>query len=69
MIKFYEIDLEKDRYKLTNKELDFTIIEILKEDNIINFLNINNEHYGLKEEIFSYQFAGEVRLDFSFGNL
>ena len=25
---FYEIDLEKDRYKLINNALDFTIIEI-----------------------------------------
>jgi len=33
----YEIDLEKDRYKLTNKDLDFTIIEILKEDNVNKF--------------------------------
>ena len=67
--KFYEIDLEKDRYKLTNKELDFTIIEILKEDNISNFLNINNEQYGLNEELFAYQYTGGVKLGFSFGYL
>jgi surface protein len=66
---FNEIDLEKDRYKLTNKELDFTIIEILKEDNIKNFLKINNEQYKLMDEIFSYQYAGGVKLGFSFGNL
>jgi len=66
---FYEIDLEKTRYMLTNKEMDFTIIEILKEDNIQNFLNINNEQYTLKDEIFAYQFAGGVKLGFSFGNI
>ena len=31
-----EINLEKSRYKYTNEELDFTIIEILEEDNILN---------------------------------
>ena len=66
---YYEIDLEKDRYKLTNKELDFTIIEILKEDNINNFLKINNEQYDMKDEIFSYQYEKGVKLGFSFGNL
>ena len=29
---YNEIDLEKERYKLINKELDFTIIQILKEE-------------------------------------
>ena len=66
---YYEIDLEKDRYKLTNKELDFTIIEILNEDNVNYFLKINNEQYGINEEIFSYQYAGGVKLGFSFGHL
>ena len=67
--KFYEIDLEKTRYMLTNKELDFTIIEILKEDNVQKFLNINDQPYTLKDEIFAYQFAGGVKLGFSFGNI
>ena len=67
--KFYEIDLEIDRYKLTNKENDFTIIEILKEDNVQHFLKINNEKYEMEDEIFSYEYAGGIRLGFSFGNL
>ena len=66
---FYEIDLEKDRYKLTNKELDFTIIQILDEDNIKNFLKVNDEKCEMNDEIFSYQYAGGVKLGFSFGNL
>ena len=66
---YNEIDLEKERYKLTNKELDFTIIEILKEDNITNFLKINNEQYKAEDELFSYQYAGGVQLGFSFGKL
>ena len=36
-----EINLELDRYKYTDKELDFTIIEIIKEDNIKDFLEID----------------------------
>ena len=57
---YNEIDLEKERYKLTNKEFDFTIIEILKEDNITNFLKMNNTQYNIDDEIFSYQYAGGV---------
>ena len=66
---YKEIDLEKDRYKLTDNHLDFTIIEILREDDIQNFLKINNEPYKIKEEIYSYQYAGGVELGFSFGKL
>ena len=66
---YNEIDLEKDRFKLTNKIMDFTIIEILKEDNIQNFLKINNEQYDMNNEIYSYQYAGGVKLGFSFGNI
>ena len=66
---YNEIDLEKERYKLTNKEFDFTIIEILKEDNITNFLKMNNTQYNIEDEIFSYQYAGGVQLGFSFGKI
>ena len=66
---YNEIDLEKERYILTNKDDDFTIIEILKEDNIKNYLTINNEQYLKNDEIFSYQYAGGVELGISFGRL
>jgi V8-like Glu-specific endopeptidase len=66
---YNEIDLEKDRFKLTNKIMDFTVIEILKEDNIQDFLEINNEQYDKNNEIYSYQYAGGVKLGFSFGNI
>ena len=36
-----EIDLELDRYKYTDKDLDFTIKEIIKEDNIKDYLEID----------------------------
>ena len=35
-----EINLEIDRYKYIDIDLDFTIIEILPEDNINNYLEI-----------------------------
>ena len=53
----YEINLKNNRYKYTNKELDFTII--LYEDNIKNYLEID-EFIELKdyeeEQIFCLQF-------------
>ena len=36
-----EIDMKKSRYKYTNEELDITIIEIIREDNINTFLEID----------------------------
>ena len=36
-----EINMKINRYKCTNEELDITIIEILKEDNINTFLEID----------------------------
>jgi len=36
-----EINLEIDRYKNTGVDVDFTIIEILPEDNITNFLEVD----------------------------
>ena len=63
---YNEIDLEKDRYKLTDKKYDFTIIEILKDDNVTNYLKINKDPYKEKDEIFSYQYAGGVQLGISF---
>ena len=44
--KKIEINMKINRYKNTNKELDYTIIEILDEDNINNFLEID-ERYNL----------------------
>ena len=66
---YNEIDLEKDRFEMTDKALDFTIIEILKEDKIQNFLKINNDQYKKDDELFSYQYAGGLQFGFSFGTL
>ena len=65
-----EINLELDRYKYTNKELDYTIIEILKEDNINDYLEIdqyiNSSNYN-GEFVFSVQFPGGKNLKISCG--
>lgn len=65
-----EINLKKNRLKITNKELDFTIIEILNEDQISNFLeieeNINIKDYE-DEQIFTFQFPGGKKLKYSHG--
>ena len=45
-----EINLKINRFKYTNKELDITIIEILDEDNINDFIEID-ESIGTKEYI------------------
>ena len=51
---FKEINLKKNRYILTNKDFDFTIIEILKDDHINNYLEINNIEYNENDIIFSF---------------
>ena len=66
---FKEIDLKQNRFKLTNEELDFTIIEILKEDNINNYLEINNEIYNQNDQIFSFQYPGGRKLKYSHGKI
>ena len=53
-----KIDMKINRYKYTNKELDITIIEILDEDNIDNFIEvdkfINSRNYENKDIISAY---------------
>jgi len=65
-----EINLEIDRYKYTDIDLDFTIIEILPEDNINNYLEIdeyiNSKEYN-KEDIFSVQYPKGKELKISMG--
>ena len=65
-----EINLELNRYKYTDEELDFTIIEILKEDNIINYLEIDEfiDSTDYKnEKICSVQYPGGNKLQYSHG--
>ena len=39
-----KINMKKDRFKLTDKDLKFAIIEILEEDKVSNFIEIDNGH-------------------------
>jgi hypothetical protein len=57
-----EINMKINRYKCTNEELDITIIEILKEDNINTFLEIDryiDSKYYTNENILAIYFQNE----------
>ena len=67
-----EINLELSRYKMTNKELDFTIIEKIKEDNVNNFLEIDkyiNTYDYINEQIFTAQYPAGDELNYSHGKI
>ena len=67
-----EINLELKRYKMTNEEFDFTIIEIIKEDNINNYLEIDENIYKkdyINEIVFSGQYPGGDELNYSHGRI
>ena len=64
-----EIDLSKKRYKLTNKKYDFTIIEILKEDKINNYLEINHDIFKNEDQIFSFEYPRGGKLQYSHGKI
>jgi len=67
-----EIDLEKARFKYTNKKWDFTIIEILPEDKIQKHLEldefIESEEY-IDFQIFAFQFPKNGNLSYSHGKI
>ena len=67
-----ELNLEIARLKIADKEFDFTIIEILEEDNISNFLEIdeyiNTDDYT-NQQIFSFQYPGGLKLKYSHGKI
>ena len=67
-----EIDLKLNRFKYTNKELDFTIIEILKKDKIKKYLEldeyIESRDYE-KEQIFTFHFPEGKNLSYSHGKI
>ena len=65
-----EINLEIDRYKYTDINLDISIIEILPDDNITNFLEIDDyiDSLEYKEEIiFSVNYPKGKELKISMG--
>ena len=67
-----EINLELKRFKQTNELYDFTVIEIIKQDNIYNFIeldeNINSKDY-INQAIFAFQFSEGTELSYSHGKI
>lgn len=66
------INLSIPRFKYTNKEFDFTVIEIIQQDNISHFLSLNedNENIDFKnKQIFSLHYPKGKNLMFSFGKI
>ena len=70
--KEIEIDMQINRYKYTNKELDITIIEILDEDNISDFIEIdkfiNSRNYE-NEDIISVYLKDNKKIDILNGKI
>lgn len=68
-----ELELtKKNRYKITNEEIDFTIIEIIKEDKITDFIEVD-ENISLKnfeiKNCFCFQYPGGKSLQYSHGKI
>jgi hypothetical protein len=78
-----EFDLEKERIKISNKEIDFIAIEVLEDDNIKNYITANesnsNQSDLKKVNIFITHFSKDkdkdkednkdLRLKFSLGTV
>ena len=68
-----KINLELERFKYTNAEKDFTIIEILDEDEIEDFLtfdeNFIKDNNLLDKEVFAFQYPREKGISISFGKI
>ena len=67
------INLDLERYTYTNEEYDYTIIEIIDEDNIDYFLTADEDLFskiGFKNErIFSFEYPKEEKISFSVGKI
>ena len=66
------LNMSIPRYKYTNREFDFTLIEIINKDNISNFFSviedIGQNNYK-NEQIFSLHYPEGKNLMFSFGKI
>ena len=64
--KKIELDMKKNRYMYTNDKLDITIIEILKQDNINRFIEIDrfidSKDY-INENVEAYFYQNEIFLN------
>ena len=67
------ISLKSKRFIISNKEIDTTIIEILDEDNLENFFEVDEKFIQNKElkyeKIFSIYFKKEQNLTVAFGRI
>ena len=66
------INLSIPRFKYTNKEFDFTIIEIIQQDNISHFLSVNEdiENKNFKDkQIFSLHYPKGKNMMLSLGKV
>ena len=70
--KEYEINLKITRYFYSNEELDITIIEILNDDCVKNFIEIdkfiNSKNYN-DEDIICISLKKSKKIDISFGKI
>ena len=64
-----EINLEINRYRLTDEKLDYTIIEILEEDNINNYLEISKEIYNKNDQVYTFEYPSGGKLKYSHGKI
>ena len=68
--KRIELNISINRFKMTDEKLNFTIIEVLDEDNIQNFFEldefINSRDYK-NEEIFTFDFPEGKSLQYLYG--
>ena len=67
------INLKSQRFKYTNEELDVTVIEIIDEDLIFNFIEVDEEilknNEFLNEQVYNLHFPNGRQLKISFGNI
>ena len=65
-------NLSIPRFKYTNKEFDFTIIEIIQQDNISHFLSMDKDSKNINiknKQIFSLNYPERKNLMFFFGKI
>ena len=61
--------MNEKRKKITDKDLDYTCIEILNEDKIKQFFEIDNKQFYKDQDIFILQYPESKELSFSNGKI
>ncbi len=60
------ITITNERLKITNPDLDYTVIEIFNKDNIEEFYEINKNHYLESENIYSGKKGAIIHYPFGY---